>query len=135
MEEKLIVVPVEVYEYIKFMKRYNYTLLGAFKIVSGKSESKKFMDEYFNYSDNQETFALAWINGCKVKEKKFLIKFKNLGDVYGYLNYEVDGKFFRLSSKDESKYFQTHFTREFLEENGFGWVIDCEGVELIEVEE
>lgn len=136
MEEKnLVKLPVIVFNYLKYMKSYNYTLLGALKIVSGEKETKNFMEKYFTNSDNQETFALAWINGCKVEEQKFLVKFKNLGDVYGYLNYEVEGKFFRLSSKDESKYFQTQFTREFLEKNSFGWVIDCEGVELIEVDE
>lgn len=136
MEEKnLVKLPVMVFNYLKYMKSYNYTLLGALKIVSGEKETKNFMEKYFTNSDNQETFALAWINGCKVEEQKFLVKFKNLGDVYGYLNYEVEGKFFRLSSKDESKYFQTQFTREFLEKNSFGWVIDCEGVELIEVDE
>lgn len=115
------------------MKSYNYTLLGALKIVSGEKETKNFMGKYFTNSDNQETFALAWINGCKVEEQKFLVKFKNLGDVYGYLNYEVEGKIFKLSSKDESKYFQTQFTREFLEKNSFGWVFNCEGVEVKEV--
>ena len=42
-------------------------------------------------------------------------------------------KNFKLSSEDESEYFQTKFTKEFLKENSFGWVIDCEGVELFEV--
>lgn len=135
MEEKnLVKLPVMVFNYLKYMKSYNYTLLGALKIVSGEKETKNFMEKYFTNSDNQEIFALAWINGCEVEEQKFFVKFKNLGDVYGYLNYEVDGEIFKLSSKDESNYFQTQFTREFLEKNSFGWVIDCEGVELIEVD-
>lgn len=67
-------------------------------------------------------------------KKKFLIKFKNIGAVYGYLNYDREEKIFKLSSKDESKYFQTIFTKTFLEENGFGWVFDSEGVQIIEVE-
>lgn len=67
-------------------------------------------------------------------EEKFLIKFKNLGNVYGYLNYEIEAKNFKLNSKDESKYFQTIFTKKFLEENGFGWVFNSEGVQIIEVE-
>jgi len=39
-----------------------------------------------------------------------------------------------LSSKDESKYFQTKFTKKFLEENYFGWLFNCDGVHIIEVE-
>lgn len=135
MEEKfLVTLPNEVAEYLEYMKRNNYTLLGALKRTSGTSEMKKYMDTYFGISSNQEKFALAWINGYKVEEKKFIVKFKNLGDVYGYLNYEVEAKIFKLSSKDESKYFQTQFTREFLEKNSFGWVFDSEGVKIIEVD-
>lgn len=44
-------------------------------------------------------------------KKFFIVKFKNLGDVYGYLNYEREAKIFKLSSVDESKYFKTHFTK------------------------
>lgn len=68
-----------------------------------------------------------------MEEKKFLIKFKNLGDVYGYLNYEREAKIFKLSSKDNSVYFQTIFTEKFLEANGFDWVFSCPGVEVKEV--
>lgn len=135
MEEKnLVVLPEEVVEYLDFMKNNGYSLIGAFKICSETDKFKKYMNEYFSFSENQEKFALAWINGYKVEEKKFIVKFKNLGDVYGYLNYEVEAKIFKLSSKDESKYFQTQFTREFLEKNSFGWVFNSEGVVIIEVD-
>lgn len=136
MEEKnLVTLPSEAVAYLEYMKRNNYTLIGALKLAGHNSEMNKYMDDYLNISSNQEKFALAWINGYKVEEQKFLVKFKNLGDVYGYLNYEVEGKIFKLSSKDESKYFQTQFTREFLEKNSFGWVFDCEGTQIIEVRE
>lgn len=116
MEEKdLVKLPDEVAQYLEYMKRNNYTLLGSLKVSCVTDKFTDYMDDYFSVSSNQEKFALAWINGYKVEEKKFLIKFKNLGDVYGYLNYEVEAKIFKLSSKDESKYFQTQFTREFLE--------------------
>ena len=39
-----------------------------------------------------------------------------------------------MSSRDESVYFKTQFTRKFLEEKGFGWVFSSEGVQIIEVE-
>ena len=135
MEEKnLVTLPDKVANYLKYMKENNYTLKGALNVVICKGETKKFMDNYLGYGPNQEKFALAWLNGYKREEKKFLVKFKNLGDVYGYLNYEREAKIFKLSSKDNSVYFQTIFTKKFLEENGFGWVFDSEGVQIIEVE-
>ena len=135
MEEKnLVTLPNKVADYLKYMKNNNYTLIGALKVCIGEGDTKNFMENYFNDYHNQETFALAWINGCKAEERKFLVKFKNLGDVYSYLNYEREAKIFKLSSKDNSVYFQTIFTKKFLEENGFGWVFDSEGVHIIEVE-
>lgn len=135
MEEKdLVKLPDEVAQYLEYMKRNNYTLLGSLKVSCVTGKFTDYMEDYFSVGINQEKFALAWINGYKVEEKKFLIKFKNLGDVYGYLNYEVEAKIFKLSSKDESKYFQTQFTREFLEKNSFGWVFDSEGINIIEVD-
>lgn len=135
MEEKdLVKLSDEVAQYLEYMKRNNYTLLGSLKVSCVTGKFTDYMEDYFSVASNQEKFALAWIIGYKVEEKKFLIKFKNLGDVYGYLNYEVEAKIFKLSSKDESKYFQTQFTREFLEKNSFGWVFNSEGVNIIEVE-
>lgn len=134
MEEKnLVTLPDKVADYLEFMKEKSYTLKGALNVVICNGETKKFINEYLSYSSNQEKFALAWINGHKREEKFYTVKFKNLGNVYGYLNYEIEAKIFKLSSKDESKYFQTKFTKKFLEENSFGWVFNCEGIELIEV--
>lgn len=134
MEEKnLVVLPDKVAEYLEFMKEKNYTLIGAFKIVIGSGEIKDLMKKFFEDYKNQEKFAEAWIHGYKLEEKFYKVKFKNLGGAYGYLNYDREEKIFELSNVDDSKYLQTKFTKNFLKENGFGWVIDCEGVKLIEV--
>lgn len=69
-----------------------------------------------------------------MEEKIFVVKFKGFSNIYCYLNYARDEKFFSMSSVGESTYFKTHFTKTFLEENGFGWVFRSEGVQIIEVE-
>lgn len=135
MEEKnLVALPNKVADYLESMKKIGITLRGALNVVNSSDGTKKFMEDYLAYGENQEKFSLAWVNGHKREEKFYLVKFKNLGDVYGYLNYEREAKIFRLSSKDNSVYFQTIFTKKFLEENGFGWVFNSEGVNIIEVE-
>lgn len=116
--------PEEVVEYLDFMKEKNYTLKGVLNVVIGEVRIKNFMVNYLGNEKNQEKVALAWLNGYKMEEKNFIVKFKNLGDVYSYLNYEKEAKIFKLSSKDNSVYFQTIFTKKFLEENGFSWVFD-----------
>lgn len=136
MEEKnLVVLPDKVADYLESMKEKNYTLIGAFKRTNATEEEKELMTDFFVTTNNQEKFALAWVNGYKRKEKFYLVKFKGFSDVYCYLNYDKKEKIFSLSSIDESVYFKTHFTKTFLKENGFGWVFNSEGVELIEVDE
>lgn len=135
MEEKnLVTLPKDVADYLQYMKDKNYTLIGALQRTNANLKDKILMTEFLDIADNQEKFARAWLDGYKVEEKKFLIKFKNLGDVYSYLNYEIEEKIFKLSSVDETTYFKTHFTKTFLEENGFDWVFSSEGVQIIEVE-
>lgn len=136
MEEKnLITLPSEVVEYLEYMKRNNYTLLGALKISCVTGKFTDYMEDYFSISSNQEKFALAWINGYKEEEKFYHVKFKNMMGDFSYLNYKQDEDTFSLSTLEESTFFKTKFTKEFLEKNSFGWVFDCEGVELIEVDE
>ena len=78
--------------------------------------------------DNQETFARAWLDGYEVeKEPKYTVK---IPVVNQYLVRVKDENFLGfLSSK-----LRTHFTRKELEEAGFGWVFDCPGIEIEEVE-
>lgn len=137
MEEKnLVTLPDKVADYLEYMKENNYTLKGALNVVIGKGETKKFMDNYLEYGANQEKFSLAWVNGHKREEKFYTVKFKKFdedGD-YGYLNYNKVACKFTLSSNKETTAYQTEFTKEFLEENDFGWVFDCEGIKLEEVQ-
>lgn len=136
MEEKnLVTLPDEVADYLESMRDRNYTLIGALQRTNATEEEKELMTDFFITTNNQEKFALAWVNGYKRKEKFYLVKFKGFSDVYCYLNYDNEEKIFSLSSIDESVYFKTHFTKTFLKENGFGWVFNSEGVELIEVDE
>lgn len=79
MEEKdLVKLPDGVAQYLEYMKRNNYTLLGSLKVSCVTGKFTDYMDDYFSVSSNQEKFALAWINGYKVEEKNFLLSLKIL---------------------------------------------------------
>jgi hypothetical protein len=87
--------------------------------------------------DNQETFARAWLDGYTVeKEKRYYVRFKGMesGD-FNYLNFIKFQHAWVLSSLKIDKKFRTEHTKKQLEEAGFGWVFDCEGIEIEEVEE
>lgn len=136
MEEKnLIVLPDKVADYLESMKERNYTLIGALQRTNATEEEKELMTDFFITTNNQEKFALAWVNGYKRKEKFYLVKFKGFSDVYCYLNYDKEDKMFSLKDMREARGFKTKFTKTFLKENGFGWVLDCEGTIIEEVEE
>lgn len=136
MEEKnLVTLPSEAVAYLEYMKRNNYTLLGALKLAGHNSEMNKYMDDYLNISSNQENFALAWINGYKVEEKFYTVKITNIAHNYSYLNMELIKKTFYFASQKEVEGFRTSFTKEELEKAGFAWVFNCEGIEIIEVDD
>ena len=73
---------------------------------------------------NQDIFARAWLDGYEVeKETKYTVKVKATKQ---YLCNDELGPHFSPS-------FRSNFTKTNLEELGFGWVFDCEGVEVEEV--
>ena len=85
---------------------------------------------------NQEVFARAWIFGYEVeKEKRYLVKMKNILDGDSFLNLSNTTEIWFWGDKKDTEYVRTYHTRKELEEAGFGWVFDCEGMEVEEVEE
>ncbi|KXT71927.1 Phage protein [Streptococcus sp. DD10] len=61
------------------------------------------------------------------------MKMKGMNRINGYLSYNknLDKWFFGIAS--ESKPYRARHTRKELEEANFGWVFDCEGIEVEEV--
>lgn len=122
------VIPQFIDEFITEQKKLGHTL--SYSIDASMSD---IVAEW--YWDNPELFALAWIFGYTVEEeKRYLVKVVGMDSVNGYLSYNknLDKWFFGIAS--ESKPYRAHHTRKELEEAGFGWVFDCEGVEVQEVE-
>lgn len=70
------------------------------------------------------------------KEKRYYVIFKGMevGD-FNYLNFIKFQHAWVLSSIKLDKKFRTEHTKKQLEEAGFGWVFDCPGIEIEEVEE
>ena len=68
------------------------------------------------------------------KEKRYLVKMKGLRENTSYLNYDsIDAEWY-FADAENGPTVGTHCTREELESAGFGWVFDCPGVEIEEVE-
>lgn len=86
-------------------------------------------------TSNQETFAQAWIFGYEVEEeKRYRIRLKGLKKGCNCLNHNTKKDEWNFMSKYGIGEFRTEHTRKQLEEAGFGWVFDCPGIEIEEVE-
>lgn len=124
-------VPQFVADYIEFKKENNFHVYGAMRVI--KDHYDKKVPEWF-YEKNIEKFCRAWINGYEVKEKQYIVKVKNIPEKDSALNCDKRTRRFMFSNPEENSLYDTKFTRKELEEAGFGWVFDCEGVEVEEVE-
>lgn len=126
-EPKPVKVPQFVADWITHSKNIGRSLFGAMSIFEENFEIKKWMQ----WAENQETFALAWIFGYEVEEEKryevILCNGQSLKTVYRQGGDHLD---FEMVYGDLES-----FTRKRLEEAGFGWVFDCPGIEIEEVEE
>ena len=119
------VVPQFVADWIKECKNDNFHLFGA---MEGISSNQKKLDYWFREDDNMELFARAWLDGYEVeKEKRYRIKLKTTND---YLNETETGIHFYNDYTNNKT-----FSRKELEDADFGWVFDCPGIEIEEVEE
>lgn len=67
------------------------------------------------------------------KEARYIVKFKGVYGDARYLNHEIDGNWY-INSRQETHQFRVAHTRKELEEADFGWVFNCPGVEVEEVE-
>lgn len=130
MERERVTVPQYVADFITEHKKLGHTL--SYSIDACMSDR---VAEW--YWDNSELFARAWLDGYEVEqEKRYYVRFKGMesGD-FNYLNFIKFQHAWVLSSIKLDKKFRTEHTRKQLEEAGFGWVFDCPGIEVEEVEE
>lgn len=88
--------------------------------------------EWFRKLENRNNFARAWLDGYEVEEeKRYRVKIKGLTTAYSYLMKDTVGN---LWIGNDSTSDGMYHTRKELEEAGFGWVFDCPGIEIEEVE-
>ena len=91
--------------------------------------------EWIETKDNQELFARAWIFGYEVeKEKRYLVKMKGISSLFRHLKYNLLTEKWYMGNDTENEEVKKTHTRKEIEDAGFGWVFDCPGIEIKEVE-
>ena len=131
-EPQPVKVPQFVAEKIEYFKKTgDWDLFQAMDSLFGRRETR----EWLEYKNNQETFARAWLDGYEVEEeKRYLVKVKGMNRINGCLAYNKKLGTWYFGISGNSKNHSTNHTRKQLEEAGFGWVFDCPGIEIEEVE-
>ena len=125
IEPEKVKIPQFVAEYIEFKKENNFHVYGAMRVIEDHYDKR--VPEWF-YEGNVEKCCLAWILGYEVEEeKRYTVVMKSTKQPL-YYNAGDKKLFFSLGG------LATKFTRKQLEEAGFGWVFDCPGIEIEEVE-
>lgn len=121
-----VTIPQYVADWIEHTKKENYHIFGAIQAT----ESDDMLDDWMWCDDNMELFARAWLDGYEIeKEKRYRVSLKNGQPLLkAYL-----GKALYFSQDIAIESYKV--TRKELEEAGFGWVLDCPGVEVEEVTE
>ena len=125
-------VPQFVAEKIEYFKKTgDWDLFQAMDYLFGIKEIREWLED----KNNQETFARAWLDGYEVeKEKRYYVRFKWIEEAYSYLTFIKRFDAWTLKNITLDKKFRSEHTRKELEETGFGWVFDCPGIEIEEVE-
>ena len=122
IDTKKVTVPQFVADWIEEAKKEGYSIFGAIN-KAPKGEVEGWIE-----LQNVEIFAEAWVNGYEVeKEKRYTVKMRATKQPLFYNNM-YEKIFFSLGE------LATRFTRKELEGAGLGWVFDCPGVEVEEVE-
>lgn len=125
-EPQKITIPQVVADWIEWTKKDGLDLQDAMNLIAGE-QNEKLLRWFYNES-NQETFARAWLDGYEVeKEKRYTVKMRSTKQPLFYNSLEKR-LFFSLGE------LATQFTHKQLEEAGLGWVFNCEGIEIEEVE-
>lgn len=123
------VVPQFVADVIETAKKATYNIRGAIEMAP-----KGRIEDWLELK-NVNTFAEAWVNGYEIKEeKRYQVRIKGICGNHETLNREKHSNKWLFSDSEENSLYSTEHTRKQLEEAGFGWVFDCEGVEVQEVE-
>ena len=126
-EPQKVTVPQFVADYIRYAIENDWDFQDLFKRIEDEEDEELLRWVY--HERNQETLAAAWINGYTVeKEKRYIVKMSATKQPLFYNNM-YEKTFFSLGD------LATRFTRKQLEGLGLGWVFDCPGIEIEEVQD
>ena len=132
MEREKVTVPQYVADWIEEAKKHCKDVSDLFDFDFTNEE----VGNWFLQEKPFDLVARAWLDGYEIeKEKRYYVRFKFIEDSYSYLTLIKHLNAWTVTNIKLDKKFRSEHTRKELEEAGFGWVFDCPGIEIEEVEE
>ncbi|ORO47561.1 DUF1642 domain-containing protein [Streptococcus oralis] len=130
-EREKVKIPEFVADYIKDAKCWDWDIQDVMKYVDDEECAELL--KWFYEEKNMETFARAWLDGYEIEqEKRYLVKMLGLYEKECYLKRGVRAGSWWFGCKTDDT--SDKHTRKELEQANFGWVFDCPGIEVEEVE-
>ncbi|CVM03593.1 DUF1642 domain-containing protein [Streptococcus pneumoniae] len=122
--------PVKVKKFVAEHIEHSKEIGRDLQDAMNSSLINKQVDQWLYTKNNMETFARAWLDGYEVeKEKRYLVTLKNRQPLVKsqsgstlYFSQDITARNYKGTQKE-------------LEDAKFGWVFDCEGIDIEEVEE
>ena len=120
-------------------EKHKYNLESDIYYLIRCWEDEERTSDFYKWFDNSKNEAIKiLVNmhqfGYEVeKEARYTVRFKGLCDKNIYLTANLFRNLWKIKEDIDGCKGTVH-TRKELESNGFGWVFDCEGIEIEEVE-
>ena len=132
-EPEIVKVPQFVDDVIEGAREHSPELEDALHYAC--SNGSQEFTEWYQKKSNRDLFARAWLDGYEVEEeKRYKVVMPNVSSSGGVLTrIKHDDSWIWIDTLGTIVEGRTH-TRKELEEAGFRWVFDCEGIEIEEVE-
>lgn len=134
-EPQKVKIPKFVAECIEYAQASDWDLEEVFQSIANELDTSEISVWFYSKSENMDTLASAWLYGYEIEKKRYLVKIIGITDYNSYLNYHKKENKWTIESSMDTDTIRTKHTRKELEKSGFGWVFDCPGIEIEEVEE
>lgn len=96
----------------------------------------KDLTEGFRDIENRKRLIKAILDGYTIKkDKRYRVEMKGISSLFRHLKYNLLTEKWYMGNDAEDKNVKNTHTRKEIEDAGFGWVFDCEGIEIEEVTE
>ena len=107
----------------------------CYYLTDGFDTELKGLSEGFWDLENRKRLIRAILFGYEVeKEKRYIVKMKGIDTNSAYLKHQLQNNHWYWGSLAECGAFSPYHTKKELEADDFGWVFDCEEIEIEEVE-